>query len=98
MGDGGRVCSHCAAPTVKCDCGCMNMKQNLAESDHGGLFASRQVKVTAGIYLELMRRISATERQAIKIKSEISLLFYRERLLWTPGEVRKINFGAYKRR
>lgn len=49
----------------------MNMKQNLAESDHGGLFPSRRVKVTAGIYLELCGGFQQ-QRQAKKIKSEIS--------------------------
>lgn len=75
----------------------MNMKRNLAESDHIGLFPSRQVKVTAGIYLELCAGFQQ-QQQATKIKSEISLLFYQERLLWTPGEVWRINFGACRQR
>ena len=38
VADGGRACSHCAAPTCEWNCNWRNIKENLAEKEHRGLF------------------------------------------------------------
>lgn len=78
VADSRRVCSYCAAPTCECNCNCMNMKQNLAENDHRGLFDFSGKKKGHGVHLfGTIHQISTTTTQGHKNVQKSACCFIR---------------------